>query len=84
MPQHEVSISKAYWIDTTEVTNSAFQAFVENHTPIMQHAMFTLVRILRLLVGVASLPAQAVAAVRLAQTHGHCDWDYDDVKDGQL
>jgi hypothetical protein len=46
--------------------------------------MFTLVRIFRLLVGVASLPAQAVAAVRLAQTHGHCDWDYDNYKDGEL
>src|SRR5690349_19120084 len=28
-PQHEVSISKDYWIDTTEVTNAAFQAFVD-------------------------------------------------------
>ena len=46
--------------------------------------MFTLERIFRLLVGVASIPAQAVAAVRLAQTHGHCDWDYDDYEDGQL
>jgi hypothetical protein len=47
-------------------------------------AMFTLVRIFRLLVGVASLPAQAVAAVRLAQPHGHCDWGYDNYKDGEL
>jgi formylglycine-generating enzyme required for sulfatase activity len=28
-PQHEVAISKEYWIDTTEVTNAAFQAFVD-------------------------------------------------------
>ncbi len=28
-PQHEVAISKDYWIDTTEVTNAAFQAFVD-------------------------------------------------------
>jgi formylglycine-generating enzyme required for sulfatase activity len=28
-PQHEVSLSSGYWIDTTEVTNEAFQAFVD-------------------------------------------------------
>ncbi len=27
--QHEVCISTGYWIDTTEVTNGAFAAFVE-------------------------------------------------------
>ena len=29
-PQHEVSISKGYWIDTYEVTNGGFQAFVKD------------------------------------------------------
>jgi len=29
MPQHEVQITKGYWIDTFEVTNRSFQAFVE-------------------------------------------------------
>ena len=29
-PRHEVAISKGYWIDTYEVTNSAFQAFVKD------------------------------------------------------
>jgi formylglycine-generating enzyme required for sulfatase activity len=29
-PQHEVSLSSGYWIDTTEVTNEAFQAFVDD------------------------------------------------------
>jgi len=28
-PQHEVSLSSGYWIDTTEVTNAAYQAFVD-------------------------------------------------------
>jgi iron(II)-dependent oxidoreductase len=28
-PQHEVSISKPYWIDTTEVTDAAFGAFID-------------------------------------------------------
>src|SRR6187549_1477573 len=28
-PQHEVCLSKGYWIDTYEVTNAAFQAFVD-------------------------------------------------------
>ena len=28
-PQHEVALSTGYWIDTTEVTNTAFQAFVD-------------------------------------------------------
>jgi formylglycine-generating enzyme required for sulfatase activity len=28
-PQHEVALSEGYWIDTTEVTNEAFQAFVD-------------------------------------------------------
>ena len=28
-PQHEVSLSSGYWIDTTEVTNEAYQAFVD-------------------------------------------------------
>jgi formylglycine-generating enzyme required for sulfatase activity len=28
-PQHEVSLSSGYWIDKTEVTNEAFQAFVD-------------------------------------------------------
>ena len=27
-PQHEVALSAGYWIDKTEVTNEAFQAFV--------------------------------------------------------
>src|SRR5687767_4977374 len=29
-PQHEVCITKGYWIDKTEVTNAAFQAFVDD------------------------------------------------------
>jgi len=29
-PQHEVQISAGFWIDRYEVTNSAFQAFVDN------------------------------------------------------
>ena len=28
-PQHEVSLTGGYWIDKTEVTNQAFQAFVD-------------------------------------------------------
>ena len=28
-PQHEVRLTKGYWIDKTEVTNQAFRAFVE-------------------------------------------------------
>ena len=28
-PQHEVALSSGYWIDKTEVTNAAFQAFVD-------------------------------------------------------
>jgi formylglycine-generating enzyme required for sulfatase activity len=28
-PQHEVALSSGYWIDKTEVTNEAFQAFVD-------------------------------------------------------
>lgn len=28
-PQHEVALSDGYWIDKTEVTNEAFQAFVD-------------------------------------------------------
>jgi formylglycine-generating enzyme required for sulfatase activity len=28
-PAHEVTLSKGYWIDTTEVTNTAFAAFVD-------------------------------------------------------
>ena len=28
-PAHEVTLSKGYWIDTTEVTNAAFAAFVD-------------------------------------------------------
>jgi formylglycine-generating enzyme required for sulfatase activity len=28
-PQHEVTLSTGYWIDATEVTNEAFQAFVD-------------------------------------------------------
>lgn len=28
-PQHEVCLTKGYWIDRTEVTNASFQAFVE-------------------------------------------------------
>jgi formylglycine-generating enzyme required for sulfatase activity len=30
MPQHQVQITKGYWIDKFEVTNQSFQAFVEN------------------------------------------------------
>ena len=29
-PQHEVALSKGYWIDKTEVTNVAYQAFVDD------------------------------------------------------
>jgi formylglycine-generating enzyme required for sulfatase activity len=29
-PQHEVSISSGFWIDETEVTNEAFEAFVDD------------------------------------------------------
>jgi formylglycine-generating enzyme required for sulfatase activity len=29
-PQHEVALSKDYWIDSTEVTNAMFQAFVDD------------------------------------------------------
>jgi iron(II)-dependent oxidoreductase len=29
-PQHEVFLSSGYWIDKYEVTNAAFQAFVED------------------------------------------------------
>ncbi len=29
-PQHEVSLSKGYWIDKTEVSNAAYQAFVDD------------------------------------------------------
>ena len=29
-PQHEVALSKGYWIDRTEVTNVAYQAFVDD------------------------------------------------------
>jgi len=29
-PQHEVALSSGYWIDTTEVTNKAYQAFVDD------------------------------------------------------
>lgn len=29
-PQHEVAVSKGYWIDTYEVTNGAFQAFAKD------------------------------------------------------
>jgi iron(II)-dependent oxidoreductase len=29
-PQHEVRITRGYWIDKYEVTNAAFQAFVED------------------------------------------------------
>jgi formylglycine-generating enzyme required for sulfatase activity len=28
-PQHEVALSSGYWIDKTEVTNEAYQAFVD-------------------------------------------------------
>jgi formylglycine-generating enzyme required for sulfatase activity len=30
MPQHEVKITKGYWIDKFEVTNQSFQAFVDD------------------------------------------------------
>ena len=29
-PQHEVSLSTGYWIDKTEVTNAAYQAFIDD------------------------------------------------------
>src|SRR5689334_4262802 len=29
-PQHEVCLTSGYWIDSTEVTNAAFQAFVDD------------------------------------------------------
>ncbi len=29
-PQHEVCLTRGYWIDRTEVTNAAFQAFVDD------------------------------------------------------
>ena len=29
-PQHEVSLSTGYWIDRTEVTNAAYQAFIDD------------------------------------------------------